>query len=52
MYGLNIRELAVYEQTLSGSRRLLWRLNGEHEDAWKFASVPLRIPKGKAVKVK
>ena len=52
MYGLNIRELAVYVQTLSGSRHLLWRLNGEQGDDWKFASVPLSIPKKQAIKVK
>lgn len=51
MYGLNIRELAVYVQTLSGSRHLLWRLNGEQGNDWKFASVPLRIPKKQAIKV-
>jgi len=51
MHGLNIRELAVYVQTLSSSRRLLWRLNGEQGDAWKFASVPLRIPKKEVIKV-
>lgn len=52
MYGLNIRGLAVYTQSLSGSRHLLWRLNGEHGDAWKFASVPLQIPKDQTIKVK
>lgn len=52
MYGLNVRELAVYVQTLSGSRHLLWRLNGEQGNDWKFASVPLRIPKKQAIKVK
>ena len=52
MYGLNIRELAVYAQSLDDSRHLLWRLNGTHGDTWKFASVPLRIPKKEAIKVK
>lgn len=52
MNGLNIRELAVYVQTPTGSRRLLWRLNGEQGDDWQFASVRLPIPKKKAIKVK
>lgn len=51
MHGHNIRELAVYSQSLSGSRKILWRLNGEHGDAWKFASVPLDIPQDLTVKV-
>lgn len=51
MYGLNIRGLAVYLQTLSGSRHLLWRLNGEQGDDWRFASVLLRIPEKQAIKV-
>lgn len=51
MHGLNVRELAVYSQSLSGSRHVLWRLNEEQGDSWKFASVPLHIPQDLTVKV-
>ena len=51
MHGLNIRELAVYAQSVSGSRHVLWRLSGEFGDAWKFASVPINIPQDLTIKV-
>lgn len=52
MHGLNIRELSVYVQSLSGSRQHLWRLNGERGNAWKDASLPLHIPQDLTIKVK
>lgn len=51
MKGLNIRELAVYSQFLNGSRTLLWRLQGEQGDTWKFASVRLKVPRQSTIKV-
>ena len=51
MYGVNIRELAVYTQSFSGSRKLQWRQIGDQGNAWQFASVPLEIPIDVTVKV-
>ena len=51
MHGLNIRELAVYSQSHTGSRTLLWRQTGERGDAWYFASVPLNVPQDSNIKV-
>ena len=51
LFGLNIRELSVYTQSLSGSRHLLWRLNGGHGNTWHAASVTLNITEGITLKV-
>jgi len=52
MNGLNIRELAVYSQSSSGSRTILWRQQGELGNNWHFGSVPLHVPKDSTIKVK
>jgi len=51
MNGLNIRELAVYSQSSSGSRTILWRQQGELGNNWHFGSVPLHVPKDSTIKV-
>nr|XP_058941978.1 CUB and peptidase domain-containing protein 2-like isoform X2 [Pocillopora verrucosa] len=51
MFGLNIRELSVYTQSISGSRHPLWRLNGDHGEAWHNAAIPLSIPKDLTFKI-
>ena len=51
MKGLHIRELIVQAQSLSGSRKVLWRVKGDQGDAWHFAIVPLHIPRHSFIQV-
>ena len=51
MKGLNIRELAVYFQSKSGSRTVVWRVQGDQGDAWQPAVVPLKFPEHSFIKV-
>lgn len=51
MKGLHVRELIVQAQSLSGSRKVLWRVKGVQGDAWHFASVPLHVARHSFIQV-